>query len=393
MPKVRIVERDLTTNVSLSEEENIFLIPDSGAEDETINIYSYGDKLPTGLKKTEIINKILYLGGKVCVIKTLTDTKVRNYLKDRNQFNIKFILLVQAISDGGEDQTSTVLPVSKIEEDTGATDLVCAIDIVQRRRDVSIIYTKLSTTYSEAEQTLLKTLVEGDEFLKTEKKSYLGKYVLPYYANTLSTTNNVIVNAGTAYAYAYLNNIQNNISPYVSVAGYKQGVIPLPDLSCEYLTEDEIDSMQPDVAPEEGSAISINTVVNLKCLGANSIRILGDRTALPLPTAEGDTGVVVSSFASNRILLNDIKKRMYAASRRFQYETINDVLIANFKAYVEEKLDVMKASGRLNWYKWDNVATSDKTKVFLQLTVSIGYPFEKADMLIDISDDLVISEN
>lgn len=382
MPYVKIVEKDLTTGLATAEKENIFVIIDSGVTSEEPIIYKYGDTLPEGLTKESVINKILTLGGKVCLVKTLTgeDNVAVKYLKDRNQFNIKFICVEQAIN-GEEDAT------------TSSGELAGAISIVKKRRDVSIIYTKILREYSSAEIELLASEMGGsDGFLEKEAKSYVGKYVLPYCAKDL-TSEGKEVNAGDAYAYTYLNNVNHNMSPYLSFAGYKYGVVPLTNLKVGYLTEDEIDELQPEKTTSGKTVISINPIVDLQCLGSNTIRIVGDRTALPLPTAEGDVKVVASSFASNRIVLNDIKKRMYMASRRYQFETLDNTLYINFTSYVNELLDTIKGVGKLNWYRWEEQETDSKTELCLNLTISLGYPFENAKLTVSISDDLTVEEN
>ena len=102
------------------------------------------------------------------------------------------------------------------------------------------------------------------------------------------------------------------------------------------------------------------------------MRIWGNRTCLPntnvlttgedLKWADGavanvsdistDTDqLVASSFANIRILLCDIKKALYKASRSRQFEQNSDVLWVNFTSQVNPLLEEMKQSYGISAYR------------------------------------------
>lgn len=378
MPKIRILEKDVTSSVSAANEDIIILIADAGYNNETpYLIAKSSDSLIDTLTNGSFVKKVLNLGGKVYVTNQLSNAQ--KYVTDRNQYNITFIYADQDITKGDDgviiDNTSEVSP------------LKIALDICNKRRDCSVVYTKALPEYSEAEQKLLKEVVSGDEFLAQEKKDALGKYVLPFYAKNLAS-DHVEVKAGFGYILAFLNSISNGNSAYKPAAGYQRGIIPISGLSIGLLTEDEIDNMQP-----RKKGISINPIVNLSCLGENTIRILGDRTALPLPTAEGDADLVASSFASIRVMLNAIKKKLYIAGRKYQFETNDDILWINYRAFVNKLLDEMKSAGCIRSYEWFKLETTEKAKICAKLVVSPVEPVEDFDLTIELQDeDTTVSE-
>lgn len=358
MPKIRIRERDKTAGTAVYDNENVIFLVDTAATEIPVLLDSTSDV--TEYDQAEAIADIISLGGKVVVCNSYANAK--DYLKDRNQFNIKLLMVDE---DAGDSPTHA--------------DLKAAIDIATHRRDCAVVYTKTTPTYSEDELVILKAGVGGDDFMKSETKNCAGKYVLSFYGKDLTP-----VKAGLAYVLAFLNVGNSTGAEWLAVAGSKRGVIPGKTLEVGFLTEAQIDEMQPRT---DGTAI--NPIVKMNPWG---VRIWGNRTALPLPTTEGDTDLVASSFANIRILLCDIKKALYRAAKQYQFEQNTDVLWVNFQSSVNTLLEEMVQSYGIAGYKWIREETSERAKLKAILRIIPIEPVEDFDLTLELVDSLEVTE-
>ena len=378
MPKIRIKEIDKTTNQKLASNNNvIFLVDSKYAESDTQKISLIKDEydITTGLENENFIKKVIELGGKVIVAKNYSAAK--EYLKDRNQFDVKFLLAKQ-----GESSTTDAGTIS---------DLSQAIEIAKYRRDCAVVYTKTLSTdgtlkYEDDELNLLK-LVDADSSTDSDddyedEKNIPGKYVLPFYAKDLKVDKKDC-DAGKCYILAYLNSIKTN-PEWLSIAGSKRGVIPGAS-SVGFITESEIDGMQPD--GKTAGEIAINPIVEMNPWG---IRIWGNRTAYV--SQADDKGLVASSFANIRILLCDLKKRLYKAARKYQFEQNIDILWVNFQAEVNSLLEEMVHSYGIAGYRWFREETKDRAKIAARLQIVPVEAIENFDLTIELTDSLTVNE-
>lgn len=382
MPKIRIVEKDYTTSVTPGSTSNVICITDGGAtpteEQPFIEIKAgeYAEKkasIASAADATKkLVEKITDLGGDVVLVKSLKDAAP--YLKDRNQIDVKFILVKQGAAVSVEKGSG---------EDT-KTDLQLAMDIAITRRDCTVVYTKTDNEISDAEASLFKTPFNAgtDSFLKDETGTY-GKYCLPWYANTLTTgkdANKTGVDAGAAYILAYLKAVKEGNPEWLAAAGSARGVIPLDDLNCGPISESVIDSMQPREAVDSSTpAISINPILKVYPWG---VRTWGNRTAEPITKA---TGLTASHFANIRVLICDLKKAIYKASRQYQFEQNNDVLWVNFQSSVNTILAEMKQSYGIAGYEWVR-GTSERAKLNATLRIIPIEPVEDFDITVALVD-------
>lgn len=392
MPKIRIREKDLTVSSKTVEDEYIVLLADETYSGETSsvlselitswNVANFDKKCSEN--NSLFIQRVVGLGGKVYLCNNISNAV--KYVKDRNQFNVTFIYVDQETTGGAgslSDNTSSTGPLAQ------------GLEICASRRDCVVVYNKkvigndASSNYSQNETEVLDVGVGGDDFLAQETKSPRSKYCLPFYAKNLQEgtgDSKKDVSAGQAYILAFLNSVNNGNSPYKAVAGYKRGIIPISNLSVGLITEDEIDAMQP----RDNKGRSINPIVNLTCLGENTIRILGDRTAYQL---ESGSDLIASSFASLRITLCAIKKRLYRVARKYQFETNDDILWVKYTTEVNSLLDNMKAAGVISSYEWFKLATTEKAKICAKLVITPVEPVEDFDLTIELQDsDAVVSE-
>lgn len=372
MPKIRIREIDKTNNQGSASNDNVIFLVDSNYDDtkKKLVLIEYETKIPGELDETNtnFIKKVIELGGKVIVAKSYSAAK--DYLKDRNQFDVKFLLAKQA---------------------TDNSDLSNAIEIAKYRRDCAVVYTKILSTdgtlnYDNDELKLLNKLDNSDstdDFQDVE--NIPGKYVLSFYAKNLKVDNEEI-DAGKAYILAYLNSIRTN-PEWLAIAGSKRGLIPgdKDKITVEFMSESDIDGMQPDGKTPDKAAI--NPIVDMNPWG---VRIWGNRTAYV--SQADDKGLTASSFANIRILLCDLKKRLYKAARKYQFEQNSDVLWVNFQAEVNSLLEEMVHSYGIAGYRWFREETKDRAKIAARLQIIPVEAVEDFDLTIELTDSLTVNE-
>ena len=386
MPKIRIREIDKTDNQGLASNDNVIFLVDNAYDNTTNKLVLIEDetKIPSALDETNtsFIKKVIELGGKVIVAKSYDTAK--DYLKDRNQFDVKFLLVTEQAAAKVEG-SSTDQKAAKSASDTSAaeaatTDLAKAVEIATARRDCVVVYTKNSAAYVDNKD---KATVEGN-FTESDAKfaedpNANGKYVLSFYAKNL-TVNNESLEAGKAYILAYLNSIKTN-PEWLAIAGSKRGLIPgdQDKITVGFMSESDIDGMQTD-----GKSAAINPIVEMNPWG---VRIWGNRTAY-----KSDKGLTASSFANIRILLCDLKKRLYKAARKYQFEQNSDVLWVNFQAEVNSLLEEMVHSYGIAGYRWFREETKDRAKIAARLQIIPVEAVEDFDLTIELTDSLTVNE-
>lgn len=386
MPKIRIKERDLTTNPLVGSTTNDILYIHSGIlEDEEAPRFLQEadiDKI-AGADKT-FLKIALELGGRIVVADTWQDAL--DYCSDRNQYDIKFILAKDgetAIADGEPEQAKSELEV--------------ALTIAQKRKDCAVVYSKVTSTYNKIEQNLLKTKCNyigsaaasdaDQKFYSDEVRTPVGKYVFPFYAeggvHEDDVTGRPVLDAGKGYILAFLDNIAKGRAEWLAIAGSVRGAIPGSYKVDGYLKEEQIDNMQLRTYDPD-HLIAINPIVNMNPWGT---RIWGNRTCLPNTnvTTDGEVAaddagnvaksptdqLVASSFANIRIVLCDIKKAIYKAARRYQFEQNTDVLWVNFTSSVNSLLEEMKSSYGIVGYRWKRDSANEQRgelRAILQIT-------------------------
>lgn len=357
MPKIRIREKDRIINEKREINNYVFMV-DSGASDIKVCVETAETE---NLKNKDLINRIIGLGGGVIVAKDY-DTAA-TYLKDRNQYDVKFLL------------------VKEIAEDL--TELETAAEIAAYRRDCSVVYTKTSVSYTDEELKLLSDTITENADFADEKRNVYGKYILTFYGKDLKEGNEDL-DAGVAYILAYLNSAKTN-AEWLAVAGAKRGEIIGNNISCGFMTEDDIDNMQPD--GKTPNKAGINPIVDMNPWG---VRIWGNRTAYV--SQEGDNGLTASSFANLRILICDIKKELYKAARKYQFEQNTDVLWVNFQSSVNTLLEEMVNSYGIAGYRWYREEAKERAKLCATLQIVPIEPVEDFDLTLELVDSLEISE-
>ena len=185
-----------------------------------------------------------------------------------------------------------------------------------------------------------------------------------------------------AYILAFLNSVNEGNAEWLAVAGSKRGKLPI-DASAEFLKESDLDEMQPRSSTDK--AYAINPIIKMNPWG---VRIWGNRTAL----AVDSDGLKASHFANVRILICDLKKRLYKAARTYQFEQNNDVLWVNFTSTVNTLLEEMKQSYGIAGYKWIREETDEKAKLKATLRIIPIEAVEDFDLTLELTDSLEVEE-
>lgn len=416
MPKIRIKERDLTTNPLVGSTTNDILYVQVGilqsvepprflTDDDIEKIARLAHRAATSEDGKLLVNgqlftaspadanflrKVLSLGGRVIIANNWRDAL--NYCSDRNQYDIKFILAREGITVTKEGIT---VDNPKVEGATSELDL--ALQIAQKRKDCVVVYSKISPSYDPLELRFLTAKCayistrkkDPSEFYSDEVRTSAGKYVLSFYApgdvhdDSMSVSAPNILDAGKAYILAFLDNVAKGRAEWLAIAGSVRGAIPGSYKVDGYLKEEDIDNMQPRVF-DDMYPIAINPIVNMNPWGT---RIWGNRTCLPNTNVTIDGGVaaddfgnvalpptdqlVASSFANIRIAICDIKKAIYKAARRYQFEQNTDVLWVNFTSSVNSLLEEMKSSYGIVGYRWKRDTANEQRgelRAILQIT-------------------------
>lgn len=385
MAQIRIAEADYTGGVTESSTETGVVIRIPGASYEQgmdtglgggtgfniilVTADNYQNIIATdGVKNTveaSLISKLYSAGAKVYIIKSWLGAA--DYLKDRNQLDVKFLLC-------NEDDTKET---SADSSDAGSA-LKNAVAIAAERRDCAVVYGKTKSTYAtgtgEAEECLTDTLASYSDDM--EETGTNGKYVIPVYANSLKS-GGTSVNPEYAWITAYLYSIAKGNAEWLAIAGASRGESSMT-LSCGPITESTVISMQPS-----DSGRAINPIINSNPWG---VRIWGARTAEAIDSTEGIKG---SHFANIRVLLCDIKKRLYTASKKYQFEQNNDVLWVQYKSYVNTLLDEMQSTYGIAGYKWTKITDNvPGNKLKCKLEITPVEPVDDFDINIKLTDEI-----
>lgn len=370
MAQIRIREKDNTGSGNAGSTTNYIAICDAGAalgKDKVILLT--GKNIKTVLENAtnkDRIKELYDLGGQILIVNSWSGAK--DYLLDRNQCDVKFLL------------THT--------DDSEANLAICG-EIAATRRDCAVIYgMDGSFTWSKTAKGVVDTALPptSDTFLSEETYGVYGKYIIPVDAANLKAKETEVP-AEFMWMNAYLTSIKNGNAEWLAVAGSSRGAASISDLSCGPVTESTLNTIQGS----EASTYSINPVLTANPWG---VRIWGTRTALPIQKDdEGNAKIVASNFANIRVLLCDLKKRLYKASKKYQFDQNTDVLWVQFKSYVNTLLDEMKLSYGIAGYRWQKITEGvANNKLACTLQIVPVEPVDDFDITIDLSDTLTVTE-
>lgn len=366
MPITVIAEKDLTA----IPDEEVFtfttLIPGKGTSIKLC--YSTAD-LDTVATQTEesykMASRLINLGMPI-LYAGVTDpaASVKSYdgfwkqFEDKGKYNIMFI-------------TTGVVSLDGV---TGKTILDNAIKCAATRGDsVAIINTNTDVVADIV--TFVKTLDNTAITRSNGVEESPLKYGAAFAPKCGSYT------AAEKYLTAFAEHI-NQFPGWFAYAGSQRGTTTAIIAPSTQYGEIDIQTLQSKA--EAGRAV--NPICNIQPYGDI---VWGNRTLFP-NVSNGK--LVASSFLNVRLLCNILKKRIWAACRKFTFEPNTDVLWSNFTAEIIPLLEEMKSNQGIEGYKIIRVPTNERAKVEAVIRIVPIEAVEDFDITVELSDSIEVSE-
>lgn len=395
MPYINIWEKD-ETGAAYDGSETVVFVPgtvdlsdDSDVRvDEngcTLIIPSNGDNalenLPGNLESDEYIKTLLKAGLQVLywycreTVISSHDKFGLEFLKDKNQYNIKFLtagipLICQTLDDSGEDDSSDTLIKTNL--------LDCLVEIAAARGDCAVVGA-LSTpvvdniSQEPTVQPTLKQLKEAfDDASTPSKANYKYAYLIAAKVDPLA----VNTYPDLSYFKAYGQAIKDNTT-WEALANSARGT----DLS--FPSSKTVSKYQLDNHVMNAAGCSFNGVITLNPQASQGGVIWGDRTLNP---NDDPKRLKATAFMSIRNMISDIAKRAYYTAVRYTFDTNNDVTWTNFKGAISNLLDEMVADYKLANYRIIKKPTNNRAEIKCEIHISPYGPVEDFDIGIILHD-------
>ena len=200
------------------------------------------------------------------------------------------------------------------------------------------------------------------------------------------------VPASFNFLYCVAKALQNN-NKWLAIAGVTRGLIyNLVSVdTIKPLTNAVADAYQKFAAKDESGTAAINAITNIRSYGQT---IWGNRTLKLIPNVEGgigdeydDNALTATSFLNQRLILCDVKKRLYTAAKSCMFDNNSDVLWVNFKSKIFDLLDDMRTSNTIRDYKIvQDTSVTERAKLAAIVTIYPIYAVEKFDITVNITD-------
>lgn len=341
-----------------------------------------------------------------------TNLSVFNKLQDSWTYQLKFITAggydTVGITQGTDDHMPFVEMMSIIAAVRG--DAIALLDHGKSVTSIMDVYDQINLVADN--QNLLETTytllpigntvrIDNIEYkLPTTRKAELAlKYgaIFTPWAQYIIRTPHIQVlladNSNGLYAmpgsFGYLLSLANSITTYDSpdyyaIAGVVRGLVPHFNSSVIDVTGAEAEAVQD----RERDHISINPIVNVQGYGHC---IWGNRSLYPnISTASHPDGdLAASSFLNIRVMAADVKKVVYAACKKYTFETNSTELWLKFKSEVEPLLDQMIADNALVSYEMIKQSTTERATLSVYIKLVTQYAVEDFDITIGLTDSTV----
>lgn len=366
MPITVIAEKDLTA----IPDEEVFtyttFIPGKGTG---IKLCYTTDDLNTVATKTEesykMANRLIDLGMPV-LYAGVTDpvASVKNYdgfwkqFEDKGKYNIMFI----------------TTGVVALDASSGKTILDNAIKCAATRGDsVAIVntYTDVVTDITTFVKSLDNTAIKRSNGVQESPLKYGAAFVPKCGSYT----------AAEKYLTAFAEHI-NQFPGWFAYAGSQRGTTKTTIAPSTQYGEIDIQTLQSKAKDDR----AVNPICNIQPYGDI---VWGNRTLFPNVAKDK---LVASSFLNVRLLCNILKKRIWAACRKFTFEPNTDVLWSNFVAEIAPLLDEMKSNQGIEGYKIIRVPTNERAKVEAIIRIVPIEAVEDFDITVELSDSIEVSE-
>lgn len=313
-------------------------------------------------------------------LKSGLDASQFSFLKNKNEYNIKFITT----------GTYGTVPVTKSSSSFSFdfTTLNALNQITGCRKDCVVLadlaYSNLGLALKDGDSLAkaYSTTLAGSSFIQnivdvhgsTVNVGSRAATLMPNALMSSDTGKSLSVPASLVYLFAFASSSSKN-AKWAPTAGVNRGIInPVftPDLSLSKYVLDE------DIIKDD-AGVSFNGITYIRPYGYT---IWGDRTLL----LQGSKGVQATSYLSLRNLVSDVVKVAYDSAIKNTYETNNDITWMNFKVDVVKLLDSIVSSGVLQSYKLKRRATEERNKMIAVITLYPNLPVENFDIYVDLEN-------
>ena len=437
MPKIRIIERDLSTAPAITTTSNVVYVPAiwSGTLPEAykvpILLKQVSDlediKTAAGSSDSELTEALglveLLLAQGMPVLLDCNPLSgiefeevsggyeiVKNaradLLNNKNKYNIKLLTIGKYIDSTKKIGLSeffvkdalldTICRVAATRKDCVALlDIPAdsddpenqhpALSAVNASKYLVSLMAELEVKFAEEIKSDNFSTAEGEQ----EFPSQVDKYCSAFYPNIIksSDSSNDIKEfpATVAYLLALAQSTAKGNPNWFAAAGSVRGRIPESDIEPKVvLTESDINSV---LEPRSVPANCINAIQEVSPFGTV---IWGNRTCYKPTGSKADSGLkdflYASSFLNIRLLICDIKKTLFAASKRFTFEQNTDILWTNFKGQITPLLEEMKNNSGIRGYKIVRQTTDERAKLKCKIKIIPIEAVEDFDLTVEIND-------
>ena len=324
---------------------------------------------------------------------TITSVSIYEKLLDRWTYNFKYLTC-------GGYSTLTIANTSSFDEKILPQMLiVCGV----RGDAIALIDTpeniKLETVYSyinnlSKESNSYKVQSGGPHVVETityttpqnrleESTLKYGAIIGPvgiYELSAVANPKTIKLPGSFGYLKCLANAINTYKSPnYFAIAGVTRGKVP----SLKSLDTDVPGAVAELVQQKTTGQISINPIANVQGYG---LCIWGNRTLYPNQASDQ---LIASSFLNIRVMVADVKKTIYAACKKYTFETNSTELWLKFKSEITPLLDKMVADGALEDYNLIKNTTTEKATLSVTVQLVTLYAVEDFDITVELTDSTV----
>ena len=288
-----------------------------------------------------------------------------SWLKDKNQYNIKY--LTTGVSGSLDTATET-----QTTEEASATKTVynAMIELCNNRKDCIALIDTLSTASFDTYDKLLTAVQTVND---TE-----GRAALFADWGYIDETKQVKM-PGSYFYLSALGDSVNAGKKWDAIAGVQRGVVS------DFVAPVNLNLSKYDL---DNNVMNISTTAQSSYNGIVTIRpygwtIWGDRT---LRKNNSTNGLKATSFLSIRVLVCDIAKRVYQSAINNTFESNSDVTWMNYKTYIAQLLDQMVADYKLADYKILKLPSDRAAQIKCKIRLVPIEPVEDFDIYINLEN-------
>ena len=181
-----------------------------------------------------------------------------------------------------------------------------------------------------------------------------------------------------AYLLAYAQSIKTN-AEWLAVSGTTRGIVPINSLRSTYILSNTI----ANTVYQAKQGKRINPITNISGYG---LCIFGNSTLKDNGT-ETTFELTAQSFMNIRLLVCQVKKKLYEECLGLLFEQNNDILWAKFLSKITPLLDRMKTGSGISNYRVIKNATKEKAKLSATVRLIPIYALEDIDINIELTNE------